>query len=114
MKNEYQVRNPPGCVLESDLANTIDREDLVNMLGFCATVDGDSTWNGSGRRSPGFEWFGDKSRTKHIRQAELLGSGQPSDLMVHTRQAVVQLQEWRGSQPLSESPLSEMTTNFFM
>jgi len=45
MKNEYQVLNHPECVDGGDLKNTIDREDLVNMLGFCSAANG----NGSRR-----------------------------------------------------------------
>jgi len=47
MKNEYQVLNYPECVDGRDLENTLDREDLVNMLGFC--TNGDGARDGSGR-----------------------------------------------------------------
>jgi hypothetical protein len=49
MKNEYQVLNYPECVDGRDLENTLDREDLVNMLGFCTAFNGDGVRDGSGR-----------------------------------------------------------------
>jgi hypothetical protein len=47
MKNEYQVRKHPECVDGSRVDLTIHREDLVNMLGFSAAVNGDGACNDS-------------------------------------------------------------------
>ena len=56
MKNEYQVLNHPGCVDRSDLENTVDREDLVNMLGFRTSANG---VNGQAKRTTGGPAKGD-------------------------------------------------------
>jgi hypothetical protein len=56
MKNEYQFLNHPECVDRSDLENTVDRLDLVNMLGFRTSANGDGAWDVS-RRADTLEWI---------------------------------------------------------
>jgi hypothetical protein len=49
MKNEYRFLNQPNCIHASDLDFTVEREDLVEMLGFCPAVNGHGALDGNGR-----------------------------------------------------------------